>query len=209
MTHSDDNGLVLPPKLAPIQVVIVPIYKGEEQLQQISEKLDPIIDALKAKGISVKFDNRDTLRPGAKFAEYELKGVPVRIAMGKRDLENGTLEIARRDTFEKQSVNQSEVVEKVSDLLHEIQENLYQRAVDFRAAHTTVVDSFEDFKGAIKNKGGFVAAHWDGTAETEDKIKELTKATIRCIPNDSKEEEGLCVLTGKPSKRRVLFAKAY
>ena len=209
MTHSDDNGLVLPPKLAPIQVVIVPIYKGEEQLQQISEKLDPIIDALKAKGISVKFDNRDTLRPGAKFAEYELKGVPVRIAMGKRDLENGTLEIARRDTFEKQSVNQSEVVEKVSDLLHEIQENLYQRAVDFRATHTTVVDSFEDFKGAIKNKGGFVAAHWDGTAETEDKIKELTKATIRCIPNDSKEEEGLCVLTGKPSKRRVLFAKAY
>ena len=157
----------------------------------------------------MKFDNRDTLRPGAKFAEYELKGVPVRIAIGKRDLENGTLEIARRDTFEKQSVNQSEVVEKVSDLLHEIQENLYQRAVDFRAAHTTIVDSFEDFKGAIKNKGGFVAAHWDGTAETEDKIKELTKATIRCIPNDSKEEEGLCVLTGKPSKRRVLFAKAY
>ncbi len=209
MTHSDDSGLVLPPKLAPIQVVIVPIYKGEEQLNLISEKLDPIISSLKESGISVKFDDRDTLRPGAKFAEYELKGVPVRIAMGKRDLENGTLEVARRDTFEKQIVKREEVVEVVKDLLIQIQENLYNRAIDYRSEHTTTVDNFEDFKNAIKERGGFVSAHWDGTAETEDKIKELTKATIRCIPNDSKLEEGVCVLTGKPSKQRVLFAKAY
>lgn len=209
MTHSDDNGLVLPPKLAPIQVVIVPIYKGEEQLQQISDAVAPIIDALQKNGISVKFDNRDTLRPGAKFAEYELKGVPVRIAMGNRDLENGTLEIARRDTLSKESIEQTAVVEKVMNLLEEIQENLYEKAIKFRAEHTTIVDTFDEFKNAIENKGGFVSAHWDGTAETEEKIKELTKATIRCIPNDSELEDGVCVLSGKPSKQRVLFAKAY
>ena len=209
MTHSDDNGLVLPPKLAPIQVVIVPIYKGEEQLEAISEKVNGIVKDLRKKGISVKFDNRDTFRPGAKFAEYELKGVPVRIAMGNRDLENGTLEIARRDTFEKQTINQDDVVSFVENLLEEIQENLFAKAIAYRKEHTTVVDDFKEFKKAIKNTGGFVSAHWDGTEETEDRIKEYTKATIRCIPNDAEEEVGVCVLTGKPSTKRVLFAKAY
>ena len=209
MTHSDDNGLVLPPKLAPIQVVIVPIYKGEEQLEAISEKVNGIVKDLRKKGISVKFDNRDTFRPGAKFAEYELKGVPVRIAMGNRDLENGTLEIARRDTFEKQTINQDDVVSFVENLLEEIQENLFAKAIEYRKEHTTVVDDFKEFKKAIKNTGGFVSAHWDGTEETEDRIKEYTKATIRCIPNDAEEEVGVCVLTGKPSTKRVLFAKAY
>ncbi|CAM1373513.1 Proline--tRNA ligase [Tenacibaculum litopenaei] len=209
MTHSDDAGLVLPPKLAPIQVVIVPIYKGEEQLDAISDKVQPMIAAFKEKGISVKFDHRDTLRPGAKFAEYEMKGVPVRIALGKRDLENGTVEVARRDTFEKQTMNQSGVVEAVAALLDEIQESLYNKALTYRNDHITEVNTFEEFKDAIENKGGFVSAHWDGSIETEDKIKELTKATIRCIPNDVKEENGNCVLTGKPSGRRVLFAKAY
>ncbi|QVY64941.1 proline--tRNA ligase [Polaribacter sp. Q13] len=209
MTHSDDNGLVLPPKLAPIQVVIVPIYKGDEQLAAISEKMNVIVKELRLKGISVKFDTRDTYRPGAKFAEYELKGVPVRIAIGNRDLENGTLEIARRDTFEKQIVAQDDAVSFIENLLEEIQDNLYKKAIDFRKEHTTVVDDFKEFKKAIKNTGGFVSAHWDGTEETEDKIKEYTKATIRCIPNDAKEEIGVCVLTGKPSSRRVLFAKAY
>ena len=208
MTHSDDNGLVLPPKLAPIQVVVVPIYKGQEQLDAITEQLDPLIDELKAKNISVKFDNRDTLRPGAKFAEYELKGVPVRIAVGKRDLENGTLEIARRDTFEKKIIAQVNVVDYIENLLDEIQENLFTKAINFRAENTTIVDDFSEFKKAIK-KGGFVSAHWDGTEETEQRIKEYTKATIRCIPNDSKIEEGACVLTGKKSTKRVLFAKAY
>ncbi|MCL7765119.1 proline--tRNA ligase [Polaribacter sp. Z014] len=209
MTHSDDNGLVLPPKLAPIQVVIVPIYKGDEQLVAISEKMNVIVKELRLKGISVKFDTRDTYRPGAKFAEYELKGVPVRIAIGNRDLENGTLEIARRDTFEKQIVAQDDAVSFIENLLEEIQDNLYKKAIDFRKEHTTVVDDFKEFKKAIKNTGGFVSAHWDGTEETEDRIKEYTKATIRCIPNDAKEEIGVCVLTGKPSSRRVLFAKAY
>ncbi len=208
MTHSDDNGLVLPPKLAPIQVVVVPIYKGQEQLDAITEQLNPLIDQLKAKNISVKFDNRDTLRPGAKFAEYELKGVPVRIAVGKRDLENGTLEIARRDTFEKKIIAQVNVVDYIENLLDDIQENLFTKAINFRAENTTIVDDFSEFKKAIK-KGGFVAAHWDGTEETEQRIKEYTKATIRCIPNDSKIEEGACVLTGKKSTKRVLFAKAY
>ncbi|WP_299050061.1 proline--tRNA ligase [uncultured Polaribacter sp.] len=208
MTHSDDNGLVLPPKLAPIQVVIVPIYKGEEQLEAISKKVNEIVKELRKKGISVKFDNRDTFRPGAKFAEYELKGVPVRIAIGNRDLENGTLEIARRDTFEKQTINQAGVSDVVEKLLDEIQENLFQKAINFRSENTTVVNDFKEFKKAIK-KGGFVSAHWDGTEETEDRIKEYTKATIRCIPNEAKEESGACVLTGKPSVKRVLFAKAY
>ena len=209
MTHSDDNGLVLPPRLAPIQVVIVPIYKGEEQLEAISEKVAVFVKELRKKGISVKFDDRDTYRPGAKFAEYELKGVPVRIAIGKRDLENGTVEIARRDTLAKQTVVQNDVVDFVSNLLEEIQDNLFQKAIDFRAEHTTSVYNFEEFKTAIANKGGFVSAHWDGTEETEDQIKDLTKATIRCIPNDAKEEIGTCVFSGKPSSKRVLFAKAY
>ncbi|CAL2059104.1 proline--tRNA ligase [Tenacibaculum sp. 190524A05c] len=209
MTHSDDAGLVLPPKLAPIQVVIVPIYKGEEQLNAIFEKLEGVIKALKAKGISVKFDDRDTMRPGAKFAEYELKGVPVRVAIGKRDLENGTVEVARRDTFEKETVSQDNVVEYIAQLLNDIQDNLYSKAVNFRNEHITEVNTFEEFKEAIENKGGFVSAHWDGTIETEDKIKELTKATIRCIPNDAVEEDGVCVFTGEKSSKRVLFAKAY
>ncbi len=209
MTHSDDNGLVLPPKLAPIQVVIVPIYKGEEQLEAISEKVNVFVKELRKKGVSVKFDDRDTYRPGAKFAEYELKGVPVRIAIGKRDLENGTVEIARRDTLEKETVAQEDVVDFVSNLLEKIQENLFHKAVDFRTQHTTSVENFEDFKDTIENKGGFVSAHWDGTEETEEKIKELTKATIRCIPNDAIEEIGTCIFSGKPSSKRVLFAKAY
>jgi len=209
MTHSDDNGLVLPPRLAPIQVVIVPIYKGEEQLEAISEKVAVFVKELRKKGVSVKFDDRDTYRPGAKFAEYELKGVPVRIAIGKRDLENGTVEIARRDTLAKQTVAQNDVVDFVSNLLEEIQDNLFQKAIDFRSDHTTSVYNFEEFKTAIANKGGFVSAHWDGTEETEDMIKDLTKATIRCIPNDAKEEIGTCVFSGKPSSKRVLFAKAY
>ena len=209
MTHSDDAGLVLPPKLAPIQVVIVPIYKGDDQLQAIADRVDTIVKELRANGVSVKFDDRDTMRPGAKFAEYEMKGVPVRVAIGKRDLENGTAEIARRDTFEKQTVNQDDITTTVFKLLEEIQENLFTRALDYRNAHITEVNSFEEFKDVIENKGGFVSAHWDGTIETEDKIKELTKATIRCIPNDSKKEEGICVLTGSKSERRVLFAKAY
>ncbi|MDG1194180.1 MAG: proline--tRNA ligase, partial [Polaribacter sp.] len=209
MTHSDDFGLVLPPKLAPIQVAIVPIYKGEEQLEAISNRVHVFVKQLRKKGISVKFDDRDTYRPGAKFAEYELKGVPVRIAIGNRDLENNTVEIARRDTLEKQTVSQDNVVDFVANLLEEIQENLFKKAINYREEHTTEVSNFDEFKSIIKNKGGFVSAHWDGTEETEDKIKELTKATIRCIPNDAKEEAGVCVLTGKSSSKRVLFAKAY
>ena len=208
MTHSDDNGLVLPPKLAPIQVVIVPIYKGDEQLEAISEKINVLVKELREKGISVKFDTRDTYRPGAKFAEYELKGVPVRIAIGSRDLESNTVEVARRDTFEKQTVSQDGLVIYIEQLLVEIQENLFSKAINYRKEYTTVVDDFKEFKKAIK-KGGFVSAHWDGTEETEDRIKEYTKATIRCIPNDAKEETGVCVLTGNPSTKRVLFAKAY
>ncbi len=209
MTHSDDFGLVLPPKLAPIQVVVVPIYKGEDQLTLISDKVSGILSALRSKGISVKFDDRDTFRPGAKFAEYELKGVPVRIAIGNRDLDNNTLEIARRDTLEKQTVSQDHVVDFVENLLKEIQENLFNKALAFRNNHITKVNSFEEFKQVISKKGGFVSAHWDGTSETEDKIKELTKATIRCIPENIEESTGFCVLTGKESARRVLFAKAY
>ena len=209
MTHSDDFGLVLPPKLAPIQVVIVPIYKGEEQLEAISEKVNVFVKEFRKKGISVKFDDRDTFRPGAKFAEYELKGVPVRIAFGARDLENNTVEVARRDTLEKQTVSQDEVVDYIEDLLNQIQENLFDRAIEYRSNHTTEVETFDAFKEAIENKGGFVLAHWDGTEETEDKIKEITKATIRCIPNDAKSEAGVCVFTGNPSTKKVLFAKAY
>ncbi|MDG1811312.1 MAG: proline--tRNA ligase [Polaribacter sp.] len=209
MTHSDDFGLVLPPKLAPIQVVIVPIYKGEEQLEAISEKVNVFVKEFRKKGISVKFDDRDTFRPGAKFAEYELKGVPVRIAFGARDLENNTVEVARRDTLEKQTVSQDEVVDFIEDLLNQIQDNLFDKAIEHRSNHTTEVATFDAFKDAIENKGGFVLAHWDGTAATEDRIKEITKATIRCIPNDAKFEEGVCVFSGQPSTKKVLFAKAY
>ena len=209
MTHSDDFGLVLPPRLAPIQVAIIPIYKGEDQLTLISEKVKIIVKSLREMNISVKFDDRDTFRPGAKFAEYELKGVPVRIAIGNRDMENNTAEVARRDTLEKQTIPQDQLSEYICELLEEIQQNLFNRALSFRNDHITEVNSFEEFKEVIENKGGFVSAHWDGTIETENKIKELTKATIRCIPNKAKEEAGTCVLTGEKSSRKVLFAKAY
>jgi prolyl-tRNA synthetase len=209
MTHSDDQGLVLPPKLAPIHVVIVPIYKGEEQLDQISEYLKPYIADLRAKGLSVKFDNRDTLKPGFKFAEYEQKGVPVRIAIGARDMENRTFEVARRDLLSKELVDADQLIDHIVALLDDIQETIYKKALDYRANHITEVNSYEEFKEVLESKGGFVSAHWDGTADTEAAIQEETKATIRCIPLDAKEEEGICVYSGKPSKMRVLFAKAY
>jgi prolyl-tRNA synthetase len=209
MTHSDDKGLVLPPKLAPLHVVFVPIYKGDEQLAEISAKGTELCSALREKGLTVKLDDDDTKRSGWKFAEYELKGVPVRVAMGPRDLENGTVEIARRDTGEKTLVNLADAAAYIVKLLDEIQDNLLQRAKDHRTEHTTKVDSWDEFNAVLDGKGGFVSAHWDGTSETEEKIKELTKATIRCIPIDSEPEAGVCVLTGKPSERRVLFARAY
>ncbi len=209
MAHSDDNGLVLPPKLAPIQVVIVPIYKGNEQFAKVSEKANEIKKALEAKGISVKFDNRDTHKPGFKFAEWELKGVPVRLAMGMRDLDNGTIEVARRDTYEKNTLQIDGIETYVESLLNEIQENIFKKAIDFRTDMTTKVDSYDEFKKVLEDKGGFILAHWDGTPETEDKIKNDTKATIRCIPLDAPEEDGVCIISGKPSKKRVLFAKAY
>ena len=209
MTHSDDLGLVLPPRLAPIQVAIIPIYKGEDQLILISEKVKIIVKSLREKNISVKFDDRDTFRPGAKFAEYELKGVPVRIAIGNRDMENNTAEVARRDTLEKQTISQDQLSEYICELLVEIQQNLFNRALSFRNDHITEVNSFKEFEEVIESKGGFVSAHWDGTIETENKIKELTKATIRCIPNKGKEELGTCIFTGEKSLRKVLFAKAY
>ncbi len=209
MTHSDDQGLVLPPNLAPFQVVIVPIYKGQDQLEAISQVAQEIVEDLKLHGVTVKFDNRDTHKPGWKFNEYELKGVPLRIAIGPKDLEKRTVELARRDTLTKEFVPKEEVTSKVVSLLKEIQENLYTKAQKYRDTHTTHVDDFETFKDILATKGGFISAHWDGTAETENKIKELTKATIRCIPMDSVPEDGKCVLTGAPSQRRVLFAKAY
>jgi prolyl-tRNA synthetase len=209
MAHSDDNGLVLPPKLAPIQVVIVPIYKKTEQLASISEKVDSIVAELKAKGISVKYDDGDNKKPGWKFAEYELKGVPVRLAMGPRDLENGTVEVARRDTLEKNVVPLDGIAGYIENLLDEIQQGIFNKALEFRTQKTTKVDTWEEFKEVIQNKGGFVSAHWDGTPETEDKIKSETKATIRCIPLDNEPEEGKCIYSGKPSNQRVLFATAY
>ncbi|MEL7588122.1 MAG: proline--tRNA ligase [Prolixibacteraceae bacterium] len=209
MAHSDDNGLVLPPKLAPFQVVIVPIYKNMEQLGLISEKVNEIIQQLKAKGISVKYDSLDTKKPGWKFAEYELKGVPVRLAIGPRDLENGTVEVARRDTLTKEVASLENIDQYVLNLLEDIQRNIYQKALDFRTQNTTRVDTWEDFKTVLSTKGGFILAHWDGTSETEQKIKDETKATIRCIPFDGEKEEGHCVFSGKPSSRRVLFALAY
>lgn len=208
MTHSDDNGLVLPPYLAPIQVVIVPIYKNNEQLAEISKKVDPIVAELKKRGISVKYDDADNRRPGFKFADYELKGVPVRLAIGTRDLENGTVELMRRDTLEKEVVSLDGIEDRIVEELEDIQKSLFERALKLREEHTYKVDSYDEFKEKIEN-GGFFLAHWDGTPETEDKIKEETKATIRCIPLDGEEEEGVCMVTGKPSKRRAIFARAY
>ena len=209
MTHSDDKGLVLPPNLAPYQVVIVPIYKSEEQLAEITTKAEAIMSALKAENISVKYDHRTTQRPGAKFAQHELQGVPLRLAIGPKDLESGTVELARRDTLTKQVVDLENLTATVKTLINEIQTALFQKALDFRADHITQVDTFDVFKTVLEEKTGFISAHWDGTTETEDKIKELTKATIRCIPIDSKLEDGVCMFSGKPSKQRVLFAKAY
>jgi prolyl-tRNA synthetase len=208
MSHSDDLGLVLPPKLAPIQIVIVPIYKGEEQLNAIFDKMQPIIKGLKANGVSVKFDDDDSARPGWKFAEYELKGVPVRVAVGARDLESNKVEVARRDTLAKESVSIDGLQDYLINLLDDIQANIYNKALNFRTENTFEVNSWDEFLVKIE-EGGFLSAHWDGSSETEEKIKELTKATIRCIPLDFKEEEGKCVYTGNPSKGRVLFAKAY
>lgn len=209
MTHSDDNGLVLPPHLAPIQVVIIPIYKNEEQLEAIIEKVQPLVEKLKAKNISVKFDTDDAKRSGWKFNEYEMKGVPVRVAIGPRDLENNQAEVARRDTLTKVTVPFENIDEYIQNLLEDIQQNIFNKALAFREENTRKADTWEEFVDILDNKGGFVAAHWDGTAETEDLIKEKTKATIRCIPFNNPLEEGKCILTGKPSKQRVLFARAY
>ena len=208
MTHSDDNGLVLPPKLAPIHVAIVPIYKEKAQLDAISERVAPIIDALRAKGLTVKYDDADNRRPGFKFADYELKGVPVRLAIGARDLENGTAELVRRDTLEKEVVPLDGIVDEIVKILDDIQESLYQKALKRRTERTITVDTYDEFKQKIE-QGYFIMAHWDGTTETEEKIKEDTKATIRCIPFDGDPTPGKCMVTGKPSERRVLFAKAY
>ncbi len=209
MTHSDDNGLVLPPQLAPIQVVIIPIYRKDEQLAQISEVANKIKESLQAKGISVKYDDRDTYKPGWKFNEYEFKGIPVRLAIGPRDLENGTIEVARRDTLEKETLQITDIENKIEHLLEQIQDNLYQRALSFREDNTHTVDSWEEFKDVIENKGGFVLAHWDGTSETEERIKTETKATIRTIPLEAANEDGKCIYSGKPSNKRVVFAKNY
>jgi len=209
MAHSDDAGLVLPPRIAPIQVVIVPIFKGEEQLAEISEFLAPIIADFRKKGIRVKYDNRDHQRPGWKFAEYELQGVPVRLAIGQRDMQNGTIELARRDEKTKETVPSEGLVERVEALLEEIQVNIFNKALSFREEHTFKTDSWEEFKELIGRTAGFVHAYWDGTSETELKIKEETKATIRCIPLGVEEEPGVCIYSGKPALRRVIFAKAY
>ena len=209
MTHSDDNGLVLPPNLAPDQVVIVPIYRNEEQFEAVSEVANKIQSDLRSRGIRVKFDNRDTHKPGWKFNEYELKGVPVRIAIGPKDVENGTVEIARRDTLTKEIVEVSKSVDHISGLMQEIQTNLFQKALDSRAEMTSEVETYDEFKEVLKKKGGFILAHWDGTPETEERVKNETKATIRCIPLDDNNTPGNCMVTGKPSARKVLFAKAY
>lgn len=209
MSHSDDAGLVLPPKLAPIQVVIVPIYRSEEEKSNIDAYVDELIQGFKEKGIRYKYDDRDTQRPGFKFAEWELKGVPLRLAIGARDMQNGTAELARRDTQTKESVRQEGLIERIDDLLVEIQDNIFDKALSFRDDHVTEVSSYDEFKEVLESKTGFISCHWDGTAETEKMVKEETKATIRCIPLDSVEEEGTCIFTGKPSKQKVLFAKAY
>jgi prolyl-tRNA synthetase len=209
MTHSDDKGLVLPPKLAPYQVVIVPIYRNDEQFDAVSEAANTLMAELRSKGIRVKFDNRDTYKPGWKFNEYELKGVPVRVAIGPKDLENGTFEVARRDTLTKEVMSKDVIIDRVVGLMDEIQNNLFAKAIDHRATHTTEVETYEEFKKLLEEKGGFFSAHWDGTNETEEKIKKETKATIRCIPLDDNNASGRCMVTGNPSVRRVLFAKAY
>ena len=209
MAHSDDSGLVLPPRIAPLQVVIVPIFKGEEQKAQIDERVHQLMKELKTLGISVKYDDSDNARPGWKFAEYELKGVPVRVAIGARDLENNVAEIARRDTKEKNTVSLNGLSNYIQNLLEEIQQNIFNKAKQYRDEHITPANSWDEFVQLLDTKGGFIAAHWDGTGETEDKIKELTKATIRCIPLDNSAEEGVCILSGKPSAQRVLFARAY
>jgi prolyl-tRNA synthetase len=209
MAHSDDDGLVLPPKLAPIHVVIVPIFKSDEEFKKISDKAEEIAGALRKQGYSVKYDSRDTQKPGFKFAEWELKGVPVRLAIGPRDLDNGTVEVARRDTKEKQVMKIDDVAANIPKLLDDIQQNIYTRALNFKNAATVTVDAYEDFKKVLDEKGGFVLAHWDGTKETEAAIKEETKATIRCIPLDAKDEQGVCIYSGKPSSKRVMFARAY
>lgn len=209
MSHSDDNGLVVPPKLAPIQVVIVPIYKGDEGLKKVSETANQIVSKLKAKGISVKYDDRDTQRPGWKFAEYELKGIPVRVAIGERDLANGTVEVARRDKLSKETVKAEGIEDHIEQLLNDIQDNLFKTALARRESMTHVANSYDEFKKLLDEKGGFIYAHWDGTSETEEKIKEETKATIRCIPLNNKQEAGNCIYTGKPSTQRVIFARAY
>jgi prolyl-tRNA synthetase len=209
MAHADNNGLVLPPKLAPIHVVIVPIYKNEEQLAAISAEVLKIKESLVAKGYSVKFDDRDTHKPGWKFAEYELKGVPVRLAIGPRDIENKTAEVCRRDTLEKEIIPLDKIADHIVFLLDDIQDNMLKKALHFREENTFKVDTWADFKKTLDEPGGFILAHWDGTAETENRIKEETKATIRCIPFDSPEEDGKCIYSGKPSKRRVLFARSY
>ena len=209
MTHSDDNGLVLPPKLAPIQVVIIPIYKSEDQLNQISKKIDPIIDKLKSNNISVLYDKRDTHKPGFKFNEHEIKGVPIRIVIGPKDLENSTLEIFRRDNMKKEIIELENIFEKIDFLLEDIQSNIFNNAQKFTKENIRTANTYDEFKSIIKNKGGFVSAHWDGSSETEEKIKKETKATIRCIPTDSIKEEGFCMVSNKPSLQRVLFAKAY
>ena len=209
MSHSDDEGLVVPPKLAPIQVAIIPIYKGGEQLDAISDKLAPVVKALKERGIRVKFDDRDNQRPGWKFAQYEFQGVPIRLALGNRDLESGKIEVARRDNKTKETIDFDGVVDHVAELLDEIQSNLFNKAKSYQDNHMTEVNSYEEFKNCLNSKGGFVLAHWDGTSETELKIKEETSATIRCIPLDNEKEEGICIFSGKPSIQRVLFAKAY
>ena len=209
MTHSDDNGLVLPPKLAPIQVVIIPIYKNDEQKAAIGEKVQTLMAKLKAKGISVKYDDDDSQRSGWKFNEYELKGVPVRVAIGPRDLENNQAEVARRDTLEKANYPLDTLDETIEGLLEAIQKNLFQRSLEFRDANIRKADTWDEFVDILDNQSGFVYAHWDGTTETEEKIKELAKATIRCIPFDNPLEDGKCILTGKPSKQRVVFARAY
>jgi prolyl-tRNA synthetase len=208
MAHSDDDGLVLPPKMAPLQVVIVPIFKNDEQLNSISEVADRICKDLKSKNISVKYDNRDTHKPGWKFSEYEFKGVPVRIAIGPRDIENGTVEVARRDTKEKSVMQLTDIHLKIEHLLDQIQDNMYRKALNFRETHTFNADNYDEFKKLL-DEGGFIYAHWDGTTETELKIKEETKATIRCIPLNNKAEAGKCIYSGKPSTQRVVFARAY
>ncbi len=209
MAHSDNNGLVLPPKLAPIHVVMVPIFKGEEQLEIMRQKMESIAAPLRAAGLTVKIDDRDNIRSGFKFAEWELKGVPVRLAIGPRDLENNTIELARRDTLTKENVSQDGLTERIVALMDEIQDNIFSKSLDYRNSMITKVDSWDDFVATLDNKGGFISAHWDGTPETEVAIKDATKATIRCIPMEVEEEEGACIFTGKPSKFRVLFARSY